>query len=114
MAIGDVPRVVGGAVFRDEDFHRDRGRHADPQHPPTHPPTPPHPPHPPTPPTHPTLTGGATFFRPRCGLNDLCDRLPPTLAHGATILSPALRAGQNILCGLGGCGSVANDLHPSK
>ena len=77
MAIEDVPRVVGGAVFRDEGFHRDRGRHADPQHPPTHPPTPPHPPHPPTPPTHPTLTGGATFFRPRCGLNDLCDRLPP-------------------------------------
>ena len=67
MAIEDVPRVVGGAVFRDEDFHRDRGRHADPQHPPTHP----------THPTHPTLAHGATFFRPRCGLNDLCDRLPP-------------------------------------
>ena len=45
MAIEDVPRVVGGAVFRDEGFHRDRGRHADPQHPPTHPPT--HPTHPP-------------------------------------------------------------------
>ena len=81
MAIEDVPRVVGGAVFRDEGFHRDRGRHADPQHPPTYPPHPPHPPH--------------------------------ACAWGY-LLSPALRAGENILCGLGGCGSVANDLHPSK